>query len=72
MNIQVYKHRLRRITDAMLVRGIEFALEEGLGEIKRIYKFREDDEYFTNFIRFNDETIFHCIITKQWLGRKIL
>lgn len=55
----------------MLVRGIEFALEEGLGEIKRIYKFREDDEYFTNFIRFNDETIFHCIIEQSngWAGK---
>ncbi len=30
MNVQVYQHRLRRITDAMLVRGIEFALNEGL------------------------------------------
>lgn len=30
MNVQVYQHRVRRITDAMLVKGIEFAIEEGI------------------------------------------
>jgi hypothetical protein len=54
----------------MLVRGIEFALEEGLEEIERIYKFRADDEYFTNFIESNDETISHSIIEQSngWAG----
>lgn len=71
MNVQVYQHRLRRITDAMLVRGIEFALNEGLEEIEKIYKFREDDEYFNNFIKFDDEGIFRSIIAQSngWAGK---
>lgn len=71
MNVQVYQHRLRRITDAMLVRGIEFALNEGLEEIEKIYKFRESDEYFNNFIKFDDEGIFRSIIAQSngWAGK---
>ena len=37
MNVQVYQHRVRRITDAMLVKGIEFAIEEGIKEIVNLY-----------------------------------
>lgn len=71
MNVQVYQHRVRRITDAMLVRGIEFALNEGLEEIEKIYKFREDDEYLNNFIKFDDEGIFRSIIAQSngWAGK---
>jgi len=71
MNVQVYQHRLRRITDAMLVRGIEFAIKEGLEEIESIYKFRDDDDYFNNFIKFNDEAIVRSIATQSdgWAGK---
>lgn len=71
MNVQVYQHRLRRITDAMLVRGIEFALNEGLEEIEKIYKFKDDNVYFNNFIKFDDEGIFRNIIaiSNGWAGK---
>ena len=65
MNVQVYRHRLRRITDAMLVRGIEFALDEGLEEIEKIYKFRDEQEYFDNLIKFDDEAIVRYIIKES-------
>lgn len=35
MNAQVYRHRVRRITDAMLVRGLTLAVQEGIGDLKR-------------------------------------
>ncbi|MFZ3058404.1 MAG: hypothetical protein WA102_01585 [Candidatus Methanoperedens sp.] len=71
MNVQVYRHRVRRITDAMLVRGIEFALNEGLDEIERIYKFKDDEEYFNNFVKYDDEAVFRHIISKSegWAGK---
>lgn len=65
MNVQVYRHRLRRITDAMLVRGIEFALDEGLEEIEKIFKFRDEQEYFDNLIKFDDEAILWYIIKES-------
>lgn len=71
MNVQVYQHRLRRITDAMLVRGIEFAINEGIDEIEKIYKFKDDNTYFNNFIKFDDEAIVNSIIKQSngWAGK---
>lgn len=71
MNVQVYHHRVRRITDAMLIRGIEFALEEGLEYVENIYKFRDDEEYLDNFIKSDDEKTISSIVAQSddWSGK---
>jgi len=71
MNVQVYQHRLRRITDAMLVRGIEFSVNERIDEIEKIYKFKDNNNYFNNFIKFDDEAIVNSIIKQSngWAGK---
>jgi HD superfamily phosphohydrolase len=65
MNVQVYQHRIRRITDAMLVRGVEFALEEGIEDVENVYKFNNDSDYLSNFIRYDDTTLAHVIVSKS-------
>lgn len=45
MTTQVYFHRIRGITDSMIIRGTELAVEEGLDEIKRLYTYNESDEF---------------------------
>ena len=65
MNVQVYQHRIRRITDAMLVRGVEFALEECIEDVENVYKFNNDSDYLSNFIRYDDTTLVHAIVSKS-------
>lgn len=65
MNVQVYQHRIRRITDAMLVRGVEFALEEGIKEVESIYRFNNDYEYLSNFIRYDDNALAQAVVSKS-------
>lgn len=65
MNVQVYQHRIRRITDAMLVRGVEFALEEGVEEVKNLYEFNNDFEYLSNFIEYDDNALVQVIVSKS-------
>ena len=65
MNVQVYQHRIRRITDAMLVRGVEFALEEHIEDVENVYKFNNDSDYLSNFIRYDDTTLAHVIVSKS-------
>ncbi len=65
MNVQVYQHRIRRITDAMLVRGMEFALKERIEDVENVYKFNNDSDYLSNFIRYDDTTLAHAIISKS-------
>jgi len=65
MNVQVYQHRIRRITDAMLVRGVEFALEEGVEDVENIYRFDNDSEYLSNFIRYDDNALARAVVSKS-------
>lgn len=65
MNVQVYRHRVRRITDAMLVRGIELAHDEGLSEIKGLFSICDSDEYINSYINYNDEVLSRIIIEKS-------
>jgi len=65
MNVQVYQHRVRRITDAMLVKGIEFAIEEGIEEIVNLYDIKDTPEFLSNFINFDDETLENIILSES-------
>ena len=65
MNVQVYQHRVRRITDAMLVKGIEFAIEEGIEEIISIYSIKDTPGFLSDFISFDDEKLVRIILSKS-------
>lgn len=65
MNVQVYQHRIRRIADAMLVKGIEYALEEGIEEIKDIFEFEDSPEFLSNFIQADDAEVVRIIRDKS-------
>lgn len=62
MNAQVYRHRVRRITDAMLVRGIEFALREQVHDIERLFKVEDSDSFLQHYIRNDDNTLIDLVL----------
>ena len=70
MNAQVYQHRIRRIVDAMLVKGIEYALEEGIDGIKSIFEFEDSQEFLSNFIQADDNEVVRIVRSKSdgWAG----
>jgi len=69
---QVYKHRVRRITDNMLVRGIELGIEEDKIELLHdLYCFPEFNEknaeeviskYLKNYLNWFDEALLYGVI----------
>jgi len=65
MNVQVYTHRIRRITDAMLVRGIESAYQEGLKEVKNIFDISDSKNFLENYINYNDDILARIILTQS-------
>ncbi|RLF54041.1 MAG: hypothetical protein DRN13_03260 [Thermoplasmata archaeon] len=65
MNVQVYKHRIRRIADAMLVKGIEYAIEEGIEEIKGVYDFEDSSDFLSKFIEADDNDVVKIILDKS-------
>ena len=57
MTQQVYHHRVRSISDAMIVRGIELAIAENNADIGRLYKYDGTPEFVQNYMRYHDERL---------------
>ncbi len=75
MNIQVYKHRIRRITDAMLVKGVEYAINENIKEVNDLVKFKDSVDYLNKYVKYKDYHLIELIIhesedlAKEYLER---
>ena len=54
MTRQVYAHRVRTITDLMIVRGLELAIEGGHEEIKKLFSYDGSREFLEFYLQFDD------------------
>ena len=57
MTQQVYRHRVRSISDAMIVRGIELAIEKGNQELEQLYQYDGTSEFINNYMEYHDERL---------------
>ena len=57
MTQQVYSHRVRSISDAMIVRGVELAIQEGNQEVEQLYRYNEASEFIENYTEYHDERL---------------
>lgn len=57
MTQQIYRHRVRLISDAMIVRGIELAIQEENQKIEQLYRYNEASEFIENYIKYHDELL---------------
>ena len=55
MTTQVYRHRIRLISDAMIVRALELGLDEdNLPWLKKLYAYDGSEEYISEFLKWDD------------------
>jgi HD superfamily phosphohydrolase len=65
MTRQVYRHRIRRSTDALLSRAIIAAATAGCEELRRLYTYGGDPgEFCQNWLRYDDRRVTDTILTK--------
>jgi HD superfamily phosphohydrolase len=64
MTTQVYFHRIRGITDCMIIRGIETAVDEGLDEVKYIYQYDGTKDFMKRYCEYNDGNLTESIRKK--------
>ena len=57
MSQQVYLHRVKLISDAMIVRGIEIAIREGNQKLRQLYQYDGSPEFIRNYIEYHDERL---------------
>lgn len=61
MTQQVYRHRIRSISDAMIVRGIKLAIRDGNEELKRLYQYEERPTFIKNYVQYHDELLINIL-----------
>jgi HD superfamily phosphohydrolase len=60
MTLNVYRHRVRLITDQMIARAIVLGIEQdGIEEIRRLYRFDNSDAFFANYLAWDDPRFLH-------------
>lgn len=63
MTGQVYRHKVRLITDAMIERGIELGIEtDGLRWLKDLYSYDGSPDFLHNYLEWDDERLVWMIL----------
>ncbi len=57
MNAQVYQPRIRRITDAIFVRGIEFGIKTGVRKLSELFNINDSKGFIEKYENWNDRTL---------------
>lgn len=70
MNLQVYRHRIRLITDAMLVRAINMAIRDGQQEIGKLYEFKAERSFVGRYLAWDDETLMRALLRSPSEGAR--
>ncbi|MBN2208833.1 MAG: HD domain-containing protein [Candidatus Coatesbacteria bacterium] len=68
MTTQVYKHKIRSITDAMIARGIELGIDEGIDFLAKIYHYEDSPEYILNYLKWDDARLADAIARDRRKG----
>lgn len=74
MTTQVYRHKIRLVTDAMIVRGIELGIEkDGIDWLTNLYTYKASEEYLENYLSWYDERVAASIVydSKDGLAKEI-
>lgn len=58
MHTQVYRHRIRLITDAMTVRGLILGIEDdGIAWLRKLYSYDGSDMYVDEYLQWHDDRL---------------
>ena len=66
MTQQVYSHRIRTITDLMIVRGLELAIEDGHEEARRLFSYDGSAEFLEFYLRFDDGRLMSAMLDDRY------
>ena len=62
MSHQVYAHRIRVITDFMIVRGLELAIEDEMQEVIELYGYDGSPEFCENYVSYHDDRLMTILL----------
>lgn len=63
MTTQIYRHRIRLITDEMIIRAISLGIEkDNISWLRDLYTYNSSDEYLKEYLRWDDERLATSIL----------
>ena len=63
MTRQVYRHKIRLITDQMIIRGIELGIiKDEHNILKKLYIFEDSETYLDNYLQWWDDRLFNFLV----------
>ena len=66
MTTQVYRHRIRLITDNMIARAIDLGIEEDkIGWLKSLYSYDGSEDYIKEYVEWSDDRVVNEILRKD-------
>ena len=66
MTGQVYRHRIRLITDSMITRAITLGIEkDGIDWLRQLYTYKETDDFIDNYLSWDDGRLVKGILDKK-------
>lgn len=69
MTTQVYKHKVRLVTDAMITRAIELGIEKDrLSFLEELYRYDGSEDFLRNWVKWDDEALVAAICTGKDRG----
>lgn len=69
MTTQVYRHKIRLVTDAMIKRGIELGIEkDDLDFLRKLYEYEDSDKYLDYYLSYSDENLVFELINEKTYG----
>lgn len=70
MTRQIYRHKIRILTDSMITRGLELGIEDDENPfLKKLFTYSPDDEYLKNYLKYFDEKVFSDILSYKRKGK---
>lgn len=72
MTTQVYRHKIRAISDAMIIRGLELGIEkDNIDFLNKLYRYKDTEEYIDNYLNYWDEKVINELSDKSGFAQKI-
>lgn len=69
LTTQVIRHKIRKITDNMLVRGLKLGVtEDKIAFLEKLYSFDETEEYCSRYLSWNDERLVAELLDSDFAG----
>lgn len=66
MTTQVYRHKIRLITDNMIERAISLGIDvDGIGWLKQLYTYDGTDQFINNYLEWHDDRLMNEILREK-------